>query len=190
MVCMFEADLVAMQVGSLRMVLSLEELGPAVEIATHQGTVDTATAAASAAAQPKASLGAAASPNQTAPAGSSIGIGPGSTARAATASEELNSAAGKAEKVSVYSHTVFCAATKQLAVCIPECVLLTSTVPKLTTIHCMARLRPQIAANTLMPGCSCIEYNAKIVPIIHQQGLKEQLTSVLAAIIHWVGRHR
>ena len=47
------------QVGSLRMVLSLEELGPAVQQLPHQGPVDTATAAAAAAAQPTASLGAA-----------------------------------------------------------------------------------------------------------------------------------
>ena len=46
------------------MTLSLEELGPAVESVTHQGPVDTATAAAAAAAQPTASLGAAASPSQ------------------------------------------------------------------------------------------------------------------------------
>lgn len=50
------------QVGSLRMVLSLEELGPAVQQTPHQGPVDTATAAAAAAAQPTASLGAAAQP--------------------------------------------------------------------------------------------------------------------------------
>ena len=46
------------------MTLSLEELGPAVESATHQGPVDTATAAAAAAAQPIASLGASVSPPQ------------------------------------------------------------------------------------------------------------------------------
>ena len=44
------------------MVLSLEELGPAVQQTPHQGPVDTATAAAAAAAQPTASLGAAAQP--------------------------------------------------------------------------------------------------------------------------------
>lgn len=51
------------QVGSLRMVLSLEELGPAVQQRPHQGPEDTATAAAAAAAQPTASLGAAAHPS-------------------------------------------------------------------------------------------------------------------------------
>lgn len=51
------------QVGSLRMVLSLEELGPATQQTPHQGPVDTATAAAAAAAQPTASLGAAAQPS-------------------------------------------------------------------------------------------------------------------------------
>lgn len=45
------------------MVLSLEELGPAVEQTPHQGPVDTATAAAAAASQPTASLGAAARPS-------------------------------------------------------------------------------------------------------------------------------
>lgn len=39
------------------MVLSLEELGPAVVQATNQGPDDTATAAAEAAAQPMADLG-------------------------------------------------------------------------------------------------------------------------------------
>ena len=53
---------VCAQVGSLRMVLSLEELGPAIQQTPHQGPVDTATAAAAAAAQPTASLGAAAQP--------------------------------------------------------------------------------------------------------------------------------
>lgn len=57
------------QVGSLRMVLSLEELGPAVQQTPHQGPVDTATAAAAAAAQPTASLGAAASPDRNSSAG-------------------------------------------------------------------------------------------------------------------------
>lgn len=83
-----------MQVGSLRMVLSLEELGPAQLQATHQGPADTATAAAEAAAQPTASLGAAAAPSQ-APA-SQTGTISGSTNQAHNASEELQSAAGKA----------------------------------------------------------------------------------------------
>lgn len=52
------------QVGSLRMTLSLEELGPAAEGTPHQGPVDTATAAAAATAQQTASLGAAASPSE------------------------------------------------------------------------------------------------------------------------------
>lgn len=81
-----------MQVGSLRMVLSLEELGPAQLQATHQGPVDTATAAAAAAAQPTASLGAAASHTE-APAGDAA-AGSSPTA-AAAASAELQSAAGK-----------------------------------------------------------------------------------------------
>lgn len=82
------------QVGSLRMVLSLEELGPAQLQATHQGPADTATAAAKAAAQPTVSLGAAAAPSQ-APA-SQTGTNPGSADQARKASEELQSAAGKA----------------------------------------------------------------------------------------------
>ena len=44
------------------MVLSLEELGPAVQQATHHGPDDTATAAAKAAAQPRADLGQALQP--------------------------------------------------------------------------------------------------------------------------------
>ena len=80
------------QVGSLRMVLSLEELGPAQLQATHQGQADTATAAASAAAQPTASLGAAAAPSQ-APA-SQTGTNSGSADQARNASEEVQSAAG------------------------------------------------------------------------------------------------
>ena len=44
------------------MVLSLEELGPAVQQATHHGSDDTATAAANAAAQPRADLGQALQP--------------------------------------------------------------------------------------------------------------------------------
>ncbi len=83
-----------MQVGSLRMVLSLEELGPAQLQATHQGPADTATAAAEAAAQPTASLGAAAAPLQ-APA-SQTGTNSGSADQARKASEELQSAAGNA----------------------------------------------------------------------------------------------
>ncbi len=82
------------QVGSLRMVLSLEELGPAQLQATHQGPADTATAAAKAAAQPTVSLGAAAAPSQ-APA-SQTGTNSGSADQARKASEELQSAAGKA----------------------------------------------------------------------------------------------
>ncbi|DBA79724.1 TPA: hypothetical protein ACH3X1_008393 [Trebouxia sp. C0004] len=81
------------QVGSLRMVLSLEELGPAQLPATHQGPADTATAAAEAAAQPTASLGAAAAPSQT-PA-SQTGANSGSADQARKVSEELQSAAGK-----------------------------------------------------------------------------------------------
>ncbi len=79
------------------MVLSLEELGPAVEHATHQGPVDTATAAAAAAAQPTASLGAAASPSQATPpgqAGGATGSSPKAAGRAIAASDELKSAAG------------------------------------------------------------------------------------------------
>ena len=57
------------QVGSLRMVFSLEELGPALQQTPHQGPVDTATAAAAAAAQPTASLGAAALPDRSSSAG-------------------------------------------------------------------------------------------------------------------------
>ena len=83
-----------MQVGSLRMVLSLEELGPAQLQATHQGPADTATAAASAAAQPTASLDAAAAPSQ-APA-SQTGTNSGSSEQARKAEEELQSAAGNA----------------------------------------------------------------------------------------------
>ena len=44
------------------MVLSLEELGPASLNGTHQGPADTATAAATAAAQPVADLGSALQP--------------------------------------------------------------------------------------------------------------------------------
>ena len=44
------------------MVLSLEELGPAAQHATHHGPDDTATAAAKAAAQPMADLGQALQP--------------------------------------------------------------------------------------------------------------------------------
>lgn len=55
-------SIVNAQVGSLRMVLSLEELGPAVQQMPHQGPLDTATAAVAAALQPTASLGTAAQP--------------------------------------------------------------------------------------------------------------------------------
>ena len=77
-----------LQVGSLRMVLSLEELGPAVQQAPHQGPVDTATAAAAAAAQPTASLGAAAQPaTLTSSAGSQqAAANPVSAAQQATGS--------------------------------------------------------------------------------------------------------